>query len=109
MYMAPEQARGLAVDRRSDTYGLAAVLFEMVTGSPPFMDQTLASVYARLLTEVAPRASSLARDCPPALDRVLERALAKSPDDRFASVEELSLALAAVQTQSPPQATRSAG
>ncbi len=97
MYMSPEQARGDAVDARTDVYGLAAVLFEIVTGAPPFLDRTLASVYARLLTTPAPTASSVAdHPLPPELDAVLARALAKSPDERFPDVRALLAALAAI-------------
>ncbi|MCA9628029.1 MAG: serine/threonine protein kinase [Myxococcales bacterium] len=97
MYMSPEQARGEAVDERSDIYGLCAVIYEMATGAPPFMDQTLASVYARLLTEpAAPASSLLGGACPPGLDEVLARGLAKQPAQRFGSVHDLSSALAAV-------------
>ncbi len=98
MYMSPEQARGEAVDQRSDIYGLCAVIYEMATGAPPFMDQTLASVYARLLTEpAAPASSLLGSECPTGLDDVLARGLAKQPADRFASVHELAAALGAVR------------
>ena len=92
MYMSPEQARGEPLDVRSDVYGLGAVLFEMVSGTPPFFDRTLASVYARLLTEPAPRVSGVSA-CPPALDDVLEHALAKAPSDRFGNVRALLAAL----------------
>jgi tRNA A-37 threonylcarbamoyl transferase component Bud32 len=95
LYMSPEQARGEALDVRSDVYALGAVLFEMVTGTPPFFDRTVAGVYARLLTEPSPRASGVA-PCPPALDDVLEHALAKAPADRFGSVRAFLAALAHV-------------
>jgi eukaryotic-like serine/threonine-protein kinase len=103
MYMSPEQARGDATDVRSDVYGLAAVVYEMVTGAPPFLDRTLASVYARLLTESAPAASTVAPSgCPLGLDEVLARALAKAPADRFPDVKSLGAALGAI----PPEAPR---
>ncbi|MGE0321976.1 MAG: serine/threonine-protein kinase [Polyangiaceae bacterium] len=94
MYMSPEQARGEVVDQRSDIYGLCAVIYEMATGAPPFMDQTLASVYARLLTEpAAPASALLGSDCPAGLDEVLARGLAKQPGERYSSVHELATAL----------------
>lgn len=94
MYMSPEQARGEALDVRSDVYSLAAVVYEMVTGAPPFLDATLASVYARLLTESAPSASSLARyPIPPLVDDVLSAALAKARDERFDSMRAFAAAL----------------
>ncbi|MBI5533160.1 MAG: serine/threonine protein kinase [Deltaproteobacteria bacterium] len=102
LYMSPEQARGEAIDVRSDLYGLAAVVYEMVTGAPPFFDRTLAEVYARLLKEPAPLASSVAPDaCPPGLDDVLARALAKSPTDRFADVRAFMEAIARLQAARP--------
>ncbi len=90
LYMSPEQARGEALDVRSDVYGLGAVVFEMVTGAPPFLDRTLAGVYARLLTESAPAATSAARyPLPAAVDDVLACALAKTPGERFDSMRAL--------------------
>jgi serine/threonine-protein kinase len=97
LYMSPEQARGEALDVRSDVYGLGAVIYEMVTGAPPFLDRTLAGVYARLLTESAPAATSAARyPCPPAVDAVLSCALAKTPGERFASMRALATAIESV-------------
>ncbi len=87
LYMAPEQARGEAVDVRADVYGLAAVLYEMLTGTPPFFDRTLAAVYARLLTESAPSAVAAARHpIPKVVDDLLSCGLAKAPNERFDSV-----------------------
>ncbi len=88
LYMSPEQARGEPVDARSDLYSLAAVLFELVTGAPPFLDLTLANVYAQLLTKDPPAASSVAdKPVPPAVDRLLATALAKVPERRFPGVK----------------------
>jgi tRNA A-37 threonylcarbamoyl transferase component Bud32 len=95
LYMSPEQARGDALDVRSDLYALAVVLFEIVAGIPPFFDRTAAEVYARLLREAAPRlGEAAAGPYPAALDDVLARALAKDPAERHASVRELLAAIA---------------
>ena len=99
MYMSPEQARGEALDVRSDTYSLAAVIFEMTTGAPPFLDRSIASVYARLLNEPPPLASVVSKaksPAPKALDAVLSRALAKDRTARFASARDLGAAIAAI-------------
>jgi serine/threonine-protein kinase len=96
LYMPPEQARGEPVDVRADVYGLAAVLFEMVTGAPPFHDVNLATVYARLLGEPAPAPSRLA-PCPPALDAIMARALAKVPNERFPDVGSFIVAIRGAQ------------
>jgi hypothetical protein len=101
MYMSPEQARGEPLDVRSDLYSLAAVIFEIVTGAPPFLDRTMASVYARLLNDPPPRASQVAsqvskRAVPRAVDDVLVRALAKDRAARFPTARALGEALAGV-------------
>ena len=106
MYMSPEQARGEHLDVRSDLYSLAAVVFESVTGSPPYLDRTLASVYARLLNDPPPRASQVAsqvarKGLPRALDEVLVRALAKDRAARYPTARALGEALAAVSEEAP--------
>ena len=103
MYMSPEQARGEPLDVRSDLYSLAAVIFEAATGAPPFLDRTMASVYARLLNDPPPRASHSARKgVPRAVDDVLVRALAKDRAARYPTARELGEALAGVREEAAP-------
>ena len=97
LYMSPEQARGEPLDERSDLYGLAVVVYEMVAGVPPFFDKTLAQVYARLLTDEAPALSAFAPDkSNAALDTVLARALATRREERFRTVAEWMHAIESV-------------
>ncbi len=82
-YMAPEQARGAAViDARADVFALGCVLFECLTGRPPFLADDIIALLAKVLLEDTPSARSLRPEVPPALDALLQRMLAKLPEDR---------------------------
>ncbi|MDT4942056.1 MAG: serine/threonine protein kinase, bacterial, partial [Pseudonocardiales bacterium] len=88
-YIAPEQIQGGDVDNRADVYALGCVLFQSLTGRTPFpRDNDLAVVFAHL-REPVPSLSALRADLPEALDRVVERAMAKNPDQRYPSCAEL--------------------
>lgn len=94
-YVPPEQIAGGSIDRRADVYSLGCVLYECLTGERPFgRDTELALVYAHL-NEPPPRVTDLRPELPEALDDVVATALAKEPDDRYASCGELVAALRA--------------
>jgi serine/threonine protein kinase len=101
-YMSPEQCEGLEVDARSDIYAIGCVLYELLAGEPPFVGATAAEVILKHLREEPPPLSRVARDVPPAVDAALQRALAKDPKARFASVAELRAALDAALTRLAP-------
>ena len=87
-YMSPEQAQGLAVDRRSDIYSLGAVLYETVTGRPPFGSDGRMAVIIRHISEPITPPHTLRSDLPEEMERVVLKALAKSPADRYQRMEE---------------------
>jgi serine/threonine protein kinase/Tol biopolymer transport system component len=94
-YSAPEQIEGRPVDGRADQYALASAAFELLTGTPPFQrDDLMAVMYARL-SEPPPALSSRRHGLPEAVDRVLARALARAPADRYGSCREFSNAFRA--------------
>jgi YVTN family beta-propeller protein len=101
-YVAPEQIRGQRVDARADVYALGCVLFELLTGNPPFAarDDKVAKMYAHLQEE-PPRLRVLHPELPAELDHVVARALAKEPDERFPSAGDLGRAAAAASAGSP--------
>lgn len=94
-YMSPEQARGdrEAVGPTSDVYGLGAVLFHALTGEPPFAGTSFFQVLANVCEGPAPSPRARRSEVPPALDAVIRRALATSPDERYATTDALGLAL----------------
>ncbi|MGH9886015.1 MAG: serine/threonine-protein kinase, partial [bacterium] len=84
-YMSPEQLNGdVSIDNRSDQYSLACVVFEMLTGVPPFAGATLHSVVAQHMLARPPSVRDAREGVSPALSGALQRALGKSPKDRFA-------------------------
>lgn len=95
-YMSPEQASGEQnVGSRSDVYSLACVVYEMLAGAPPLHGDNARVTIAKQVTEPARPLRAVRPDAPPGIARALERALAKAPEDRFASVAEFTAALAA--------------
>ncbi len=93
-YMSPEQARGEAVDARSDLWSLGAVLYELVAGRPPFRGEYAQAVIYGILNEAPPPVTEFAPDVPPALQGVVAKCLAKDPAARPAAAWELADALA---------------
>jgi beta-lactam-binding protein with PASTA domain len=95
-YLSPEQARGENVDARSDLYSTGCLLFELLTGRPPFIGDSPVSVAYQHVREEAPAPSTFASDVPSDLDRVVSRALAKSRDARYSTAQEFLNDLRAV-------------
>ncbi|WP_028045915.1 Stk1 family PASTA domain-containing Ser/Thr kinase [Cellulomonas sp. URHE0023] len=87
-YLSPEQARGETVDARSDLYSTGCLLFELLTGRPPFQGDSPVAVAYQHVREAAPVPSSFASDVPETLDRITLKALAKERDSRYSSAAE---------------------
>ena len=96
LYLAPEQARGQAVDARADLYALGVVLYEALTGRLPFSGDDPLAVIAQHLNARPTPPRELRPELPPALEAVILRLLAKEPDDRFATASAVKAALAAI-------------
>lgn len=92
-YIAPEQARGEAVDARSDLYSVGCLLYQMLAGRPPFDGETSVEVAGQHLSEQPVAPSAYRPDLPEGLDQVVLTALAKSRADRFQSAEDFRYAL----------------
>ncbi len=108
-YVAPEQIKGDRVDARSDVYALGCVLFELLTGNPPFAtrEDKVAKMYAHLQEE-PPSLRVLRPDLPGELDGVIKRALAKDPGERYPSAGDFARAVsAAVEGETTVEAERS--
>jgi len=88
-YMSPEQARGLEVDARTDIWSLGAVLYEMVTGRRPFEGTTLSDILAAVLDHEPTPVARYSPEAPPELERIIRKALAKNPDQRYQTTRDL--------------------
>ncbi|MER0446852.1 protein kinase [Streptomyces sp. Edi4] len=88
-YLSPEQALGKAVDHRSDLYATGCLLYELLAQRPPFVGETPLSVVYQHVQDMPVPPSQVSHVAPPELDGLVMRSLAKDPDDRFQSAEEM--------------------
>ena len=100
-YMSPEQARGLAVDARTDIFSLGVLLYEMVAGCLPFEGSTKSEVMASILSEKEPQPlARYSREIPGELERIVAKALRKNRDERYQTSKDLLLDLRSLKQQS---------
>lgn len=105
-YLSPEQAKGESVDARSDVYALGCVLYEVLTGEPPFVGDTPVAVAYQHVREDPVPPSARRSSIPPELDAVVLKALAKNPDNRYQSAAEMRSDLVRVHSGQPPEAPK---
>jgi serine/threonine protein kinase len=99
-YMSPEHIEGQPVDSRSDLFSTGAVLFELVTGRPPFDGDSVTAVMMKIVQdEPAPDVRAIAPDTPPTLAMAVRRALEKAPDDRYADAALMAADLRAARLE----------
>jgi len=94
-YMAPERLRGAAFDGRSDLFSTGVMLYELITGHLPFDGEDVA-LFHQILHEPAPPLGRYLMDYPEGLEAIIERTLAKNPDDRYGNAEEMAAGIAAI-------------
>lgn len=103
-YLSPEQARGDSVDARSDVYAAGCVLFELLTGQPPFTGDSPVSVAYQHVREDPPTPSSILDTVPPELDSITLKALSKNPANRYQTAGEMRQDLIRVLAGRKPEA-----
>jgi serine/threonine protein kinase len=92
-YMSPEQCRGEAADARSDLFSAGIVLYELLSGARPFTGRNMTEIALQVINQAPPDIRGFAPDLPPLLVAAIERALAKRPEDRFATASEMAASL----------------
>jgi serine/threonine-protein kinase len=105
-YMAPEQVRGKPVDARTDVFAFGIVLYEMLAGEVPFGGESTMDVHMAVARDAHRPVRERNADVPEALSAVIDRCLAKSPDDRYPSAREVAEALEAVPISADPAVER---
>jgi eukaryotic-like serine/threonine-protein kinase len=104
-YLSPEQAQGGQIDQRSDLYSLGCVLYEMLTGRPPFTADSPVAVASKHVLEQPTPPSGVNHDVSPELDAVVMRALSKNPDNRYQDAAEMKEDLERARHGMPVMAT----
>ena len=108
LYMSPEQCRGSGkLDHRTDIYSLAVILFEMISGHPPFVAEGVGELFAKHMLEPPPSLAEVAPRTPPHVVRALMRALSKNLEDRFPTMGAFAEALNGRADVTAPGAARS--
>ncbi|HZF47432.1 MAG TPA: protein kinase [Polyangiaceae bacterium] len=107
-YMSPEQIRAVKdIDYRTDLWSLGVIVFQAATGRLPFWGEAIGDVFAKILVDPIPVATSICPDLPPSIDAFFEHALARDPLKRFPSTREMAAAFAEVVNPSmPPRDSR---
>ena len=95
LYLAPELVTGAEADWRADLYAVGAILYELLTGQPPFTGDDLMTIFSRILTAPLTAPRTLAPGLPPAVEQVILKLLSRDPNDRYVSADEVLAALPA--------------